>query len=1064
MANAREYEKRYSSKGELLRKYEWEIKPGRYRFEYRDKDNKKKFTYSTSLDVLREKENNIAEGHPELNEALRYAGRSEVLLPPRYSSKGELLNKGEYELCGRYKCECYVQINGEKKRIQASAATLELLREKEKNIAEGHPEKNKNIRCDKTTEKAEKEADFRYSSKGEELRRYEYELPNGYYKYEFKDKESGRIRSVNAPSLPELRRREKDIEEGRVSPSICRKRVSSKGEELKPYEYELKDRGRFIFCYKEEDKNKQVSAPTVSELREIEESISNGTYVPGAFRERKRLSPDGEILRTNEYYTHGRYHFSYKCEYGERKTTAGNLKDLRKKVECINNGIIPERFAQVRYDTEGELLQRGEYERKCGGYAYARRVKEKKNIQLYAKTLEELRKKKENALSGKMYLNTRRYTSSGRLLRKHECENKDGSYSFFYKDEDGNNKSVSARSLELLREKEKNIEDGHPELNRMRFSSKGELLESGEVEGKNQPGYWGKCWDKIQNRMVHYYASTLEGLREKKKRIEEEGYKPIIEIRYSNKGELLNVHETQTNDGKYHFTYKIKSENRWTSFSADSLEELRWKEDNVANGHPEWNRQNYTRDGERLFRNEAQLIEGKITYTLDIGGRECTFLAPDLDTLRDIKTTYYMGLHREESREGRFTVYEYFKHFFEERKVELKFRTYASYKGLIDRYLRDSSLGSTFLDSVTRTQVRDFLNGVVDEIRKNRANCDGVPTANSIHSLLSQLYGYAIDDGLADRDPTRNAKIKPESCQNYQTWERRALLEEEQKRFKKCIEDEYYEPHLLFLLCTGLRCAELLGLTWNDVDFSGNRIYIRRNLISFSFEGEHYTYTDTPKSKAGRRGIPLTRNLRKLLNMVKERCKPCNFMVDGISDFIFVDENGEMLDNSKLNSIITKYVNKANKNKDNPNDVDIPYFSCHSLRHTYLTDLARIRVPEASTKALAGHASIITTMNIYEEVQPDQLDEAGDMICSYFERLFGENETDSNDTEQMVTTSKEDKISAVATLIKTGKQYGATTEQILMDLKEMFGMERTVATDIVNAFWHDDNKVPIGTT
>ena len=51
-----------------------------------------------------------------------------------------------------------------------------------------------------------------------------------------------------------------------------------------------------------------------------------------------------------------------------------------------------------------------------------------------------------------------RYDDNGKRLHTNEMQLKDGHYRFKYKDHDGKKRSVTAKTLQLLREKEKEVQ------------------------------------------------------------------------------------------------------------------------------------------------------------------------------------------------------------------------------------------------------------------------------------------------------------------------------------------------------------------------------------------------------------------------------------------------------------------------------------------------------------------------------------------------------------------------------------------------------------------------------
>lgn len=835
-------------------------------------------------------------------------------------------------------------------------------------------------------------------------------------------------------------------------------RCTPSGEQLQPGEYQLKN-GRYKCSFKDnEGKNRTVNAISLEELRSARKDVEEGK--PRKTEEAIRYSPEGEILHTNEFVRtengKSRYYFMYFVEShngkNKRTVSSNTLTGLRVKEDYINNGQF-EKLRERVYtgkDKKKVQLRTYEYIRTDGSYAYDERSTEGRII-VYASTIKELRRRVRNIKSGHPELNDIHTSKKGETLYKGESCQSDGRYYYSYNDESGNYCAVSASTLDLLRVKEEHIRSGHRERCYERYSKNGELLNKNEYEHKQFGGFWGYAWNPVKEKKVHFYGLTLEILRERRGRIEQ-GLDPIVPIiRYTTTGEILNMYEHELPNGKFNYAYSNR--NGQIYVSATTIEELRWKVGNIENGHSDWNRPNYTREGERLFKNEDQLLDGKVTYEIADG---CYIVAPNPEALRDIKSKYYRGFEITRTEPGHYTVYEYVNMIFKEKKDELKFTTYARNKETVDRYLRDSSLGNTYLNDVTRHQVKEFINGVAETISKNNSDKSGIPTANGLHCILSQVFEYALDDDLIDRDPTRKAKI---TKTDYQSKQFEALMEEEQIRLREIIRGEYFEPHVLFLLSTGIRYSELVGLRWSDVDFQRKEILVCRNLITLRFEDEFFVYTDTPKTKASVRVIPLTRNILKILEMVKERCSPCSFTVSGISDFIFTDVDGKLLRNGKLNRILKKYTKNANSNKQDGGSVNLPDFTCHSLRHTYGTNAARIGVPIKITMGLMGHASIETTTGIYQECQPDMLWTGGEMMCSYLERLFSEEGCEEKKSIAEINTMGN--ASVIETMISTAKHYGASIEQVIRDVKDQYGINNDMAIDIVSGFW---SRPTIGAT
>ena len=97
----------------------------------------------------------------------------------------------------------------------------------------------------------------------------------------------------------------------------------------------------------------------------------------------------------------------------------------------------------------------------------------------------------------------------------------------------------------------------------------------------------------------------------------------------------------------------------------------------------------------------------------------------------------------------------------------------------------------------------------------------------------------------------------------------------------------------------------------------------------------------------------------------------CEVMIDGYTDFVFVNRFGHTQHQGTLNKAIRRITRDCNdevllKGENNP--VLLPHFSCHSLRHTFTTRMCEAGVNVKVIQDALGHADISTTLNIYADV------------------------------------------------------------------------------------------------
>ena len=154
----------------------------------------------------------------------------------------------------------------------------------------------------------------------------------------------------------------------------------------------------------------------------------------------------------------------------------------------------------------------------------------------------------------------------------------------------------------------------------------------------------------------------------------------------------------------------------------------------------------------------------------------------------------------------------------------------------------------------------------------------------------------------------------------------------------------------------GMRMGELVGLAWDDVDFYGRAIHVRRTFT-------HGRWT-TPKSGKART-VDMSDQLRAVLLEHRQRFGgrlPVTRLGDGtLVELMFPSEAGGPLcaDNFRKRSF-RKMIEAA----------DIPQFRFHDIRHTFASLLLAQGESLHYVKEQMGHASIQTTVDVYGHLVP----------------------------------------------------------------------------------------------
>jgi integrase len=157
---------------------------------------------------------------------------------------------------------------------------------------------------------------------------------------------------------------------------------------------------------------------------------------------------------------------------------------------------------------------------------------------------------------------------------------------------------------------------------------------------------------------------------------------------------------------------------------------------------------------------------------------------------------------------------------------------------------------------------------------------------------------------------------------------------------------ELYSALIVFSAFSGLRIGEARALRWEDLDFAGGRIQVRRNLAAGSPE------ESGPKSGLSRM-VPLIDHAAQVLDAVSRRPR---FV--GPTDRVFCTELGAALPEGAARIALYDALEQAGighlRERAHP-------FRWHDLRHTFGT-LAAEAFPIRDVMAYMGHEHISPTL------------------------------------------------------------------------------------------------------
>lgn len=296
---------------------------------------------------------------------------------------------------------------------------------------------------------------------------------------------------------------------------------------------------------------------------------------------------------------------------------------------------------------------------------------------------------------------------------------------------------------------------------------------------------------------------------------------------------------------------------------------------------------------------------------------------------------------------GDMTVDAWFDYWIENVKsASAKKNTISNYKNRYQQSIQPY-IGNMLLQDVKPLHCQDILNRMAASGYKNA-------TIGLVRTAMKILFEDAVENEMIAKNPVKKSV---QSTQGKESDGKTAMTVEQQKAFLFHAEESSYYFQYALVLQTGIRVGELAGLKWSDVDFENRVLHICRT--ANRLDGEWIV--GTPKSRSGKREIPLTGEAVKILKTVQE-----NRRTDIVSmqyhDTVFISGNGNPIDNSTYNAALRKICDKAG----------IPRISMHTLRHTFATRCIEAGMQPKTLQEILGHAKIDMTMNVYVHVMEDR--------------------------------------------------------------------------------------------
>ena len=269
------------------------------------------------------------------------------------------------------------------------------------------------------------------------------------------------------------------------------------------------------------------------------------------------------------------------------------------------------------------------------------------------------------------------------------------------------------------------------------------------------------------------------------------------------------------------------------------------------------------------------------------------------------------------------------------------------------------SLGDTQIDKLTLEQYQDAL------LELDNYTRNGKPLTNKYKNKVIATFKRLIAFGNKRYGISTDIPSKIDNYKNERKKEMKFITYEEFKHFISVVDNPIFKSVFITLYFMGLRCGEMNGLQWQDIDFSKRTMTIRRTVdTKHKVNGEYYI--SSTKTEGSERTLPLPQIVyESLLDIKEHQYKPS----ENVSP-VFVFGGLSPIPETTIQKNKNKYFKKAGMTP----------IRIHDFRHSCASYLINKNATPLLVSKWLGHASVTMTLNTYSHLWKNELENIVNLI------------------------------------------------------------------------------------
>lgn len=298
--------------------------------------------------------------------------------------------------------------------------------------------------------------------------------------------------------------------------------------------------------------------------------------------------------------------------------------------------------------------------------------------------------------------------------------------------------------------------------------------------------------------------------------------------------------------------------------------------------------------------------------------------------------------------------------------------TVDSYAAAIRNHIKPA-LGAVKLEALNTHTIQRFYNSLSEPTKQRKALSP--KTIKNIHGVLHKALQQAAKIGYLRFNPAEACEL-PRIVKK----EMQVLDEDHSKAFMQAVKGDPLENLFLIDLFTGLRQGELLGLSWDCIDFSAGTVTVKHQLQQTQVKGD-YSYHFSPLKNDKPRTITPAAYVMKLLKSQHMRQLEMRLRAGELwyneFDLVFTTILGRPLSRRT----IYKHFKKITAT------IGVPDLRFHDLRHSYAVASIRGGDDIKTVQTNLGHATAAFTLDVYGHATEQMKRDSAARMDAYIKSL-----------------------------------------------------------------------------